>query len=132
MASSLKRGGCPCSLPCLVPGPFLYQGNPLLHQSHGPLENFSSVSNRRPLGTDLQKESSYDRCLQPGLGSSVQGQTSVWLLVKPGAMLTHQLPRDDGVFSGPKNLPASIKGAPCPGLLGQHDSGSLHQSPTDQ
>ncbi len=68
----------PCSLPCLVPGPVLYQGNPLLNQSHGPLENFSSISIRRPLGTDLQKEGSYDRCLQPYVSNEIDKIMSVY------------------------------------------------------
>ncbi len=49
------------------------------------------VSDRCPIGTDLQKECCYDRCLQFRLGSSVQGQPSVRLLVQPRAKATHQL-----------------------------------------
>uniref|UniRef100_A0A673IDU6 WD repeat-containing protein 70 n=1 Tax=Sinocyclocheilus rhinocerous TaxID=307959 RepID=A0A673IDU6_9TELE len=72
---------------------------------------------------------SADRCLQLGLGSSAQRQTGVWLLVKPGAALAHELPRGDGGFSGPKKLSAGLKGAPHSGPFGQYDSYSLYQSP---
>lgn len=44
------------------------------------------------------------------------------LHIQLGAMLAHQLPRIDGSFS-PKNLPASLKGAPG-------DGGSLNESPS--
>lgn len=90
-----------CSIPCLVSGTLLPQGGPLLYLSCGPLEGLSPVSDRRPIGTDLQIECCYDRCLQLWLGSSVGVQTSVCLLIQPGAMSTHQLSQNDASFSGP-------------------------------
>lgn len=51
----------------------------------------------------------------PQVGAhTIQGQTGIQLLVQPGAAPTHQLPRDDGGFSSPKNLPTSLKRGPCP------------------
>lgn len=41
----------------------------------------------------------------------------------------YQLPRNDGSFSGPKNLPASPKGAPHPCPFRQHGGDGLHKSP---
>ncbi len=60
---------------------------------------------------------------------SVHGQFSIQLLVDSRATPTCQLPRDDDGLSGPQNLPASLKGVPCPGPDGQHNGGSLYQSP---
>ncbi len=62
------------------------------------------------------------------MGSTVRGQIGVRLLDQPGATPTYQLPRNDGGFSGPKNLPASPKGAPCPHLFGQYNGGSLYKA----
>lgn len=78
-----QRMLCPFNLgskPMSCHTPVLCQGNPPLHQSLGPLENF-------PLGlTSRRKEVTTDA----GLGRSVRGQTSVRLLVKPGAMSAYQ------------------------------------------
>ncbi len=91
-----------------------------------PLKSLRPLAEDRcSVGIDLQKEASHDRCLQLSLGSTVWGHTSVRLLVQ----LAYHLLRDDGGFSCPKILPASLEGAPCPGLLGQLDSGSLYKSP---
>ncbi len=59
----------PSVLACLAPGLLLYQGNPSLCQSCGPLDNFSPVSIRRTFGNDLQEEGSHDRRLQLRLNS---------------------------------------------------------------
>ncbi len=73
--------------------------------------------------TDLQEEGSHHRRLQLRLGHSVGGQSGILLLVSPVAMLAYQLLRVFGCFPGSD----SHKGAPCPGLVRQHDGGSLHQ-----
>ncbi len=88
------------------------QGEPL-HQSCGPLEGSSPVLDRRSIWTDLQEEGGHGLCLHLRLGSIIQGQIGIQLLVQPGSALTHQLPRDDGHFSSPKNLPTSLKRGPC-------------------
>ncbi len=72
-----------------MPEPVLYQGNPSLCQSCGPLDNSSPVFIRRAVGSDLQKEGSHNGCLQLRLGGSVWGQPDIWLLVDPWA--TYQL-----------------------------------------
>lgn len=74
---------------------------------------------------NLQREGSHKRCLKLTLGSTVQGHTVIWLLIQPGTMSLHQLPRDVGSFLCPKNLSTSLL---PPGPLGQHDSGSLYKS----
>lgn len=44
-------------------------------------------------------------------------------------MPAYQQPRNDGSLLGPENLPTGLKRAPHPGPVGQHDGGSLYQSP---
>ncbi len=119
----------PCSIPCLAPGMASYQGRPSLCQSCGPLDDLSSVSSRREVRADLQKEGSYNGCLQLRLGRPVGVQSSVRLLVSPRAASAYQLPRDVGDFLSPESLPAGLKGAPRPSLVRQYDGGGLHQSP---
>ncbi len=89
----------------------------------------SSVSDRRLIGIVLQEERGQDRCRQLWFGCTLRGQSGIHLLVKPEAKPTHQLRRNDGRFSHPKNLPASLKGAPYPCLFRQHDGGSLYKTP---
>lgn len=48
--------------------------------------------------------------------------------VQTGATLIYQLLRNDGCFSGPKNLLASLKGAPRPCPFRQHNGGSPYKS----
>lgn len=73
----------------------------------GPMENFSPVSIRHPVGIDLQKEGGHGKCLHLRSGNTVQRQTGVRLLVELGAASTHQLHIDDDGFSSLKNLPTS-------------------------
>ncbi len=87
------------------------------------------VPGGRPTGTDLQKKGSHDRCLQLRLGGTVA--MADWCL-DPGPAWSSaciSLPGKDGGFSGPQNLPSSPKRAPYPPLFGQHDYGSLYNSP---
>lgn len=43
------------------------------------------------------------------LGALCKGRPAYCLLVQPGARFVYQLPRDDGSFSGPQNLPRSLE-----------------------
>ncbi len=47
------------------------------------LDNPVPVSNKRAVGSNLQKEGGYNGRLQFGLGGSVGGQSRIQLLVKP-------------------------------------------------
>lgn len=72
-------------IPRLASGMLSPQDGPSLCLSCSPLEGPSPVSDRHPIGTDLQKEGCYDRCLQLRLRSSVQAQTAIRLLVHEGS-----------------------------------------------
>ncbi len=98
-------------------------------QSCGPLDNSSPIFNRHTLGNDLQEEGSHDGCFKLGLGRSVRGQSGIRLLVNPRMTPTHQLPRNDGCLSGPRDLPTSLTGALRPSPFGQHNCSSLYQLP---
>ncbi len=114
-----------------IPGPVPHLGclkNPQLCQGPGPLESPSSVPDRNGFEAGLQEEGSHDRHFKHRLWSSVHGQTSVRLLVNPGAALAYQLPRNHGSSSSTQSLPARPEGVPCLGLFG-HDSGSLRKPP---
>lgn len=104
----------------------LSQGIPWLCQGPGPLAGPSSIPDRCRLGDRLQEEGCHDGCFQHRLGSSVERQADIRLLVRPGEALAHPLPGNAGVFSGSQNLPARPEGAPC---LGQHVSSGLPKSP---
>ncbi len=115
-----------------IPGPVPHLGclkNPQLCQGPGPLESPSSVPDRNRFEAGLQEEGSHDRHFKHRLWSSVHGQTSVRLLVNPGAALVYQLPGNHGSSSSTQSLPARPEGVPCLGLFRQHDSGSLHKPP---
>ncbi len=75
-----------------------------------PLESLSSVPDRNRFEAGLQEKGSHGRHLQHGLGSSVHGQTSDWLLVNPGAAQAYQLSGNDGSSSGTQGLPARPEG----------------------
>ncbi len=108
-----------CTVPCLAPGMPSPQGDfPHLYQTGVRL---GLSSRRKVVRTDASNL---------GLGGTVRGQSGIQLLVQPGAKPTHQLPRNEGRFSQPKNLSASLKGAPHPCPFRQHDGGSLYKTPS--
>ncbi len=117
------------SAPCVASWMPSHQGEPGLCYSSGPLERPTVVQAGRDYGHDSQKEGCLDRCIQHRLGSSVRGQTSLWLLVGRRRSATHQLPRDDGSMSRPSDLLTGPDGTPRASLLRQHDSGISYKSP---
>lgn len=77
MCSPVPDAASPQSAGCSHVYLVLCQGNPPMHQSCDPLDNFLLISIMCPIGTDLQKDGGYDKCIQPVLGCPVHGQTGV-------------------------------------------------------
>lgn len=115
-APSAVQAETPCSSARLALRSPLHQGRLQLHRSPGPLEGPRLVPDR----CSLKEEGDHDRCLQLGLGSSVQGQAGLWLLVEHGAAASYQLLRDNGGFSFSQNLPTRPDRAPCFSPIGHH------------
>ncbi len=137
--TALPYGG---RLLCDPLGPASHAASPILAQSFSPVPNHHYVkavalrtasrlsqpgvqmgltSKRKVITTDASNS---------GWGALLEGNPAFSSLsAQERWLLTYQLPKTSGGFPGPGNLPTGHKGAPRPGPVRQHDSGSLHQLP---
>ncbi len=84
------------SAPCIASRTLSCPGEPGLRGSSGPLEGPPVVQAVCDHGHYLQKGGGFNGFVPHRLGSFVQGQTGLQLLVRHRRSATHQLPQDDG------------------------------------